>query len=424
MADPLSVASGVVALSGVALQATKFLFQTIESIGSSKRSARELRDEVEALLQTLEILAQLVTEYEAELSALKLPLFRCGVVCRELGDIISRCVKHPDGQRSSLRDWTRLQYMGEDIASYKNVLNNYKSTINIALGGATFQSVAVTRQVLQDYKDLIQNTTADLQERLDEIEEKLKSSSLPDERNAGINREELQRIEEERQSTTLCLEICKQVSGYLELYQFTRDDGAAQAASSPPDNKTQEHTKNSIARQIAQDSLTSCLQNMNAASARLQQHLSQLEASLQTTSDPPVSDQVTWELQKIKEEKETISHCLTICSDASSLSESTRVNVFEEVTSMDDAKQVLVSTIGDLLNAKKITTGMRSLQLIGQMSDETVQHLSSRHNSPGEKVVGIEQNDRDDFKNRYGTGRPLRNEMPGQRPGNLQEQKF
>ncbi|KAL4772509.1 hypothetical protein BDW60DRAFT_38738 [Aspergillus nidulans var. acristatus] len=423
MGDPLSVASGIIALSGFALQATKSLFQTIESIGSSKRSARQLRDEVEALLQTLEVLTQLVTEYEAELSSLKLPLFRCGVVCQELGDLISRCVKHPDGQRSSLRDWTRLQYMGEDITNYKNVLANYKATINIALGGATFQSVAVTRQILQDYKDLIKITTTDLQERLDEIEDKLKSSCLPDKPNVGIDHEEIQRIEEERQSTTLCLEICKQVSGYLELYQFKRDDGAGQAASSPHDNKTQAHSKAGIARQIAQSSLTSCLQNMNAASARLQQHLNQLEASLQTTSGPPVSDQVTCELQKIKEEKETISQCLTICSDASSLSESTRVNVFEEVTSMDDTKQVLVSTIGDLLNAKKITTGMRSLQLIGQMSDETVRHLSSQHNSPGEKVADIEQNDRDDFKSRYGTGRPLRNEM-SQTPGNLQEQKF
>lgn len=44
------------------------------------------------------------------------------------------------------------------------------------------------------------------------------------------------------------------------------------------------------------------------------------------------------------------------CADASSLSESSRVNVFEGVESLGDAKQVLVSTIGDLLNAKRIST--------------------------------------------------------------------
>ncbi|KAL2783105.1 hypothetical protein BJX66DRAFT_330830 [Aspergillus keveii] len=204
MGDPLSVASGIIVLSGFALQATKSLFQAIDSIRNSKRSARELRNEVEALCQTLEILTQLATDYEVELSALKLPLFRCGV--------------HPDGQRSSLRDWTRLQYTDEDITNYRNVLGNYKATINIAIGGATFQSVAVTRQVLQDYKDMIQNTTTDLQERLNEIEDKLKSGCLTDKPSADISREELQKMEEERQSTTLCLEICKQVSGYIELY--------------------------------------------------------------------------------------------------------------------------------------------------------------------------------------------------------------
>ncbi|KAJ0413235.1 hypothetical protein BJY00DRAFT_306460 [Aspergillus carlsbadensis] len=388
MGDPLSVASGIIALSGFALQATKSLFQTIESIRNSKRSVRELRDEVEALCQTLEILTQLATEYEVELSALKLPLFRCGVVCQELSDLISQCVKHTDEQKSSLRDWTRLQYMGEDITNYRNVLSNYKATINIAIGGATFQTVAVTRQVLQDYKDMIQNTTTDLQERLNEIEDKLKSGRLSDKPSAEINREELQRIEEERQSTKLCLEICKQVSGFIELHQLKRDNGAGQAASSPHDHKTQAKANIGIARQIAQNSLTSCLQNVNAASARLQEHLKNLEASLQTTSDPPVSRQITCELQKIKEERETISHCLTICSDASSLSESSRVNIFEDVTSMDDTKQVLVSTIGDLLNAKRITTGMRSLQLIGQMSDETIQHLSSQHNFPERESGG------------------------------------
>ncbi|KAL2815326.1 hypothetical protein BJX63DRAFT_164281 [Aspergillus granulosus] len=421
MGDPLSVASGVIALSGFALQATKSLFQTIEGIRSSKRSARELRDEVEALLQTLEVLTRLVTEYKVELSALKLPLFQCGVVCQELSDLISRCVKHPDGQKTSLRDWTRLQYRGEDITNYKNVLCNYKATINIALGGATFQSVAVTRQVLQDYKDMIKNTTADLQDRLDEIEDKLKSSSLPDEPNTATSREEVQKIEEERQSTTLCLEICKQVSGYIELYQFKRD-GVGQAASPPQDNKAQANPNLGIARQIAQNSLTSCLQNMNAASARLQEHLNQLEASLKSTGNPPASYQVTCELQRIKEERETISHCLNICSDASSLSESTRMNIFEDISSLDDAQQVMVSTIGELLNAKRITTGMRSLQLMGQMSDETIQYISSRHISPGEKVeVGIEEDNRDNFKDRYGTGRPLRNERSGQMPGNIRE---
>lgn len=202
--------------------------------------------------------------------------------------------------------------------------------------------VAVTRQVLQDYKNMIQNNKRDLQDRLDEIEEKLKSLSLPFKPKVDTDREELQSIEE-RQSTILGLENCKQVSGYIELYQSEHVDGAGQSASSPEGNRAQTNLNMGVARQIAQDPLNSSLRKMNAASARLQQHLGRSEASLQRTGDPPVSDQVTSELQGIKEEKETISHCFTICSDASGISESARVNVFD---SMDDAKQVVVSTVG------------------------------------------------------------------------------
>ena len=137
MADPLSVTSGVIAISGFTLQASKLLYQTIDNYRSSKRAARELRDEVEGLQQTLKVLEGVVAEYEVELSVLKSPLFRCGVACNELSDMISRCVKHSDGQRSSLRDWTKLTYLGDNITNYKNVLANYKATISIALGGAT-----------------------------------------------------------------------------------------------------------------------------------------------------------------------------------------------------------------------------------------------------------------------------------------------
>lgn len=137
MADPLSIASSIVGLTGFALQASKVLYQTINNFRSSKRSARELRDEVESLSQVLETLEQVAIEYESELSALKLPLIRCGIACKELSDAIGRCVKHSEGQRSSFRDWTRLQYLGDDITAFRHVLANYKATISIALGGAT-----------------------------------------------------------------------------------------------------------------------------------------------------------------------------------------------------------------------------------------------------------------------------------------------
>ncbi|KAL2862699.1 uncharacterized protein BJX67DRAFT_365821 [Aspergillus lucknowensis] len=418
MGDPLSVASGVVALSGFALQASRSLYRTIEGFRNSKRAARELREEVQALSQTLETLEHVAGEYEVELSALKLPLLRCGAACKELSDRIEQCVKHSAGSRTSLRDWTRLQYLGEDIANYKNVLANYKATIDIALGGATFRTVAVTRQVLQEYKDMIQMTTSDLHDRLNEIEGKLSISQSRDDPGATISPEELQKIEDEKQSTAHCLDVCKQVSNYIEQYQ-SKYENRTGGADGTHDTTSQTSPNPSRAQQIAQSYLKSCIQNMSAASNRLQDHLNQLEANLRSNKNPTVPDQVAGDFQKIKEERETIAQCLNICADASSISESSRVNVFEDVASLDDTQQVLVSTIGDLLHAKRVSTGARSLQVLGQMSDETLQHLNSRHNgSRDDLIVDVEQREGKDFRDRYGTGRSLQYENPARKPGN------
>ena len=107
MEDPLSVSSGIIALSGFALQASKSLYRTIEGFRTSKRAARELRDEAQALSEKLEALKYAAAEYDVELlvlKLLKLPLLRCGAACKELSDRIGQCVKHPNGSKTILRD--------------------------------------------------------------------------------------------------------------------------------------------------------------------------------------------------------------------------------------------------------------------------------------------------------------------------------
>lgn len=137
MADPLSVTAGLVGLVGFAFQASKSLYQVIESFKSSKRAVRELREEVESLNGVLATLSQMAIEYDAQLTALKLPLLRCGKTCAEFEGILRKCAGHSDGQRTSFRDWAKLQYRGGDIGDLKTTLAGYKSTINIAIGGAT-----------------------------------------------------------------------------------------------------------------------------------------------------------------------------------------------------------------------------------------------------------------------------------------------
>ena len=66
--------------------------------------------------------------------------------------------------------------------------------------------------MLQVCKDRIQDTTSDLRDRLDEIKGKLSISQSLDDPGATASHEELQKMEDEKQSTTHCLDVCKQVS--------------------------------------------------------------------------------------------------------------------------------------------------------------------------------------------------------------------
>lgn len=136
MADPISVASGLLTLVLFGLKASDSLYQTIKGYNSHQRNVRELREELEALKSVLESLSRAVTESEADYVALKIPLSRCGNACRDFEAIIIKSTGHSDGSRTSIRDWARLRYMGDDITGFRNMLAGYKSTIMIALCNA------------------------------------------------------------------------------------------------------------------------------------------------------------------------------------------------------------------------------------------------------------------------------------------------
>jgi hypothetical protein len=136
MADPLSTASGVLALAVFAFQCSKQLCQLVESFQNNQRAIRELKEELEALNGVLRSLQETAANTDADLTTLNLPLFRCGKACKDFEAVIVKCAAHSGGSRTSFRDWAKLKYMGDDIVGFKNMLAGYKSTISIALGDA------------------------------------------------------------------------------------------------------------------------------------------------------------------------------------------------------------------------------------------------------------------------------------------------
>ncbi|KAF9882869.1 hypothetical protein FE257_004926, partial [Aspergillus nanangensis] len=188
---------------------------TIESFKSVKRTIREFRSDLESLIQVLANLREVIVQNKAEFAALKLPLLRCGKICKEFEEIINNCVTHSDGERRSFRDWAKLQYRGGDITNLRATLAGYKAMIGIALGGATFRQAAVTAGVLDEYKQMVEEAKSDLREHLENIDERLQSLL---QRGSAHGRDsiDLNDTMEEKESTEQCLRICAQVAEFIE----------------------------------------------------------------------------------------------------------------------------------------------------------------------------------------------------------------
>ena len=63
-------------------------------------------------------------------------------------------------------------------------------------------------------------------------------------------------------------------------------------------------------------------------------------------------------------------------------SEDVNVNRFEDICVAEDGIQIISSTTGDLIQAKNISVGVRSVQCLGQLSDASIQRVSGAVTQP------------------------------------------
>lgn len=135
MATAIGITSGVITLATFTFDSSVSLYQTVRGFQSAKRGIRELEEELEALRNVSQLLKEASCKNEAQFVTLSLPLLRCGHACRDFENVIVNYTGHSSGSMS-FQGWSKLRYMGMDIAEFKNMLAGYKSTINIALAAA------------------------------------------------------------------------------------------------------------------------------------------------------------------------------------------------------------------------------------------------------------------------------------------------
>jgi Fungal N-terminal domain of STAND proteins len=265
---------------------------------------------------------------------------------------------------------------------------------------------AVTVAVLKEYKEMIANTTSDLEEHLQKIDNKLQSFSLQGARISDEGTAERQQMQEERDSIQQCLGICAKVLTHIDHLQpiVLGNISTPSATYQGPVTTLSDLTP---ARTVTVDAFKACKDRLTYTTTQLEKNLQIINNRLQhfSSQSPEAPNEQAAEKERIEEELDSIKQCLAICAEASRQADKDRTNVFEDISMADDGYQVFVSTIGDLISARRITAGARSIQLLGQMSDDSLQQLSrDLGHTAIEKATELQTGKGTQFEDRYGAG--------------------
>lgn len=184
-------------------------------------------------------------------------------------------------------------------------------------------------------------------------------------------------IAEERVSILECLRICATVSKHI-------DDMQKESSFLQTKPRTIPHagvllTRTGEVGHITTQGLQHCQAHIRFTSAELRLRLKEVDyrlARLSKRSSNGGNPLANGDKEiDVEEEMNAIRDCLSICQGATEQMTKERINVFEDVDADHDVDQVIVSTFGDLVSAKCIKVGARSTQLLGQMSDDSLQHI-------------------------------------------------
>ncbi|KAL3478560.1 hypothetical protein BJX99DRAFT_224314 [Aspergillus californicus] len=431
MADPISIASGLLALATFAFQSSRSLHDMVKSFRSHPSRVRDLMQELEALSGVLGPLVERVQATgDMDLSVLNLPLLRCGNACKEFEQEIMKCAGRSSATRTSFRDWAKLKYMGDDVDGFRRVLAAYKLTINIALTDANLQKSTITAESLENYESLIETAKADLEAHLDAIDDKLElilGKAVPGSDKDSL---ELHQIKEERLSTEKCLQICAQLSEHISQIQISP---ASNGSPIPSD-------LSALPERLTSAGLQDCKDSLKHTSAKLEKHMESLINRLLTKSaSASASQEELTDLARLRDEWETTRQCIDICSKADDHFKETITTVDNYATG--DAVQFMVSTDGQVIHGRNRGLGWRSRQVGGHLNDTSLQQLSRdfttisvRHtanddlstsnNTPATASNMSSNESSSEFDRRYGRGSQLTPRstpsMPGSWKGSME----
>ncbi|KAJ0415837.1 hypothetical protein BJY00DRAFT_292766 [Aspergillus carlsbadensis] len=376
-------ASSPLVLTKIALHAIQSLY-TLMSTQESERTSRELCEGLAELKNTLEGLQEADFEQEATLMLLKLPLCHCAKVCRELEGVTSF------DQKPSL-DRAESNQKQIDVQNLKSSFFEYKATISIALGFVALQNSKATTAVIEEYRKMITDAKSDLYNHLERLEDNLNALKPPKAPASTINLLSQYKVIEERNCVQQCIEICSRAHTYVDgigpHHQSicARDMEAhgimpSVASSAAPEETLIDEKQRLLAtiRDLDSQAVTK-LQALNDQIGLLNQRNQQ------------VSDEDKDRLEKIKEDRNMLTQMLSVVAEAE---ETSTDDAFKNSIPENESQHLIVSTFGDLISAKQISSRPKATRLLGEISNHSIQSLSHS--------LEISSLDKIDFEHRYG----------------------
>lgn len=205
-----------------------------------------------------------------------------------------------------------------------------------------------------------------MEDHLEEINDKLERLVSQGRESSQAVSTNVERIQNEKNSTEICLEICAQVQARIDEMQFQP------IASNPPfhEMSCQDSTR---ATAMTISTLRQCrdIISDNVSQLRKYQEENTERLRLQKMG---LSQPLEAEIQRLQGELDSTKARLAICSDASHRAEK-GVHVLEDINTGHDGQQLFVSTLGDLFNVKGASTGDRGIQFVGSVSEASLQEF-------------------------------------------------
>ena len=207
------------------------------------------------------------------------------------------------------------------------------------------------------------DTTQNLQEHVKDIEERMEN--LSGSRSNGSQKDddaERQAMLAEKQSAQQGLDFCAQLSAEIDRLAPALTTQLHRAGAPV----TQEHVSSGVS--ATRGSIQDMAARLRKHKDTMLSHLVQREPKGQRSSEEEA------ELDDLQATKESIEDCLELIAGAekqAALAE--RHNVFEDITLAENSYSFTVSTVGDLVTARRINISGGSCNVGGQMSNEGLQ---------------------------------------------------